>query len=77
VSKESAARAKPVPAPAPPPLPPDDEDTIAVFVPPPPKVVDLDEARPVVPSSQFSGYADRVAPRARRRTNKPGRRPGT
>jgi len=78
VSKESAARAKPVPAPQPPPPPPDDEETIAVFVPPPPKVVDLDEARPVVPSSQVAGgYPDRVAPPGRRRTSKPGRRPGT
>ena len=75
MSKESAARAKPVPVAAPPP-PPDDQ-IIEVFVPLVPKVVDLDEARRVFPSSQFSGYADRATPRSRRRINKPGRRPGT
>lgn len=75
VSKESAARARPAPVVAPP--PPDDEDTIPVFVPPPPKVVDLDEARPVTASSQFSGYSERATPRPRRRTNRPGKRPGT
>jgi hypothetical protein len=82
VSKESAARAKPVQAPPPPPPPaPDDEETIPVFVPPPPRVVDLDEARPVSSAPISSGHADRLTPRPRRtvsrRTNKPGRRPGT
>jgi len=81
VSKESAARAKPVHAPPPPPPPPDDEETIPVFVPPPPRVVDLDEARPVSSAPVSSGHADRLTPRPRRvvsrRTNKPGRRPGT
>ena len=81
VSKESAARAKPVPAAEPPPPPPDDEETIPVFVPPPPRMVDLDEARLVEPLGQSGGHADRLSPRPRRtgsrRTNKPGRRPGS
>lgn len=81
VSKESAARAKPAPVQAPPPPPPDDEETIHIFVPPPPKIVDLDEARPVTSWSESTGHADRLVPRARRttsrRTNKPGKRPGT
>ena len=82
VSKESAARAKPVHAPEPPPPPPpDEEETIPVFVPPPPKVVDLDEPRPVGSLGQSSGHADRLSPRPRRtgsrRTNKPGKRPGS
>ncbi|MEV0804093.1 hypothetical protein AB0I34_40820 [Kribbella sp. NPDC050281] len=82
VSKESAARAKPVHAPPPPPPPaPDDEETIEVFVPPPPRVVDLDEARPVSSAPISSGHADRLTPPPRRavsrRPNKPGRRPGT
>ncbi|GAB2655810.1 DUF2231 domain-containing protein [Kribbella swartbergensis] len=80
VSKESAARAKPVPVPAPPP-PADEEETIHIFVPPPPKVVDLEEARPVTTSTDSTGHADRLVPRQRRtparRTPKPGRRPGT
>lgn len=80
-SKESAARAKPVQAQPPPPPPPEEEETIPVFVPPPPRVVDLDEARPVSATPQSSGHADRLSPRPRRaasrRTNKPGRRPGT
>jgi hypothetical protein len=73
VSKESAARAEP--APPPPPAPAVEEDTIPVFVPPPPKIVDLDEARPVTASGTHA-----AAPRPRRttrRANKPGRRPGT
>ncbi|GAA1590463.1 hypothetical protein GCM10009804_53290 [Kribbella hippodromi] len=75
VSKESAARAKPT---EPPPPPPPREDTIPLFVPPPPKIVDLDEARPVT----TSGPATPHSPRTRRtptprRPNKPGRRPGT
>ncbi|MEJ1105903.1 hypothetical protein [Kribbella sp. CCNWLW201] len=82
VSKESAARAKPAPVQPPPPPPsPDDEETIHIFVPPPPKIVDLDEARPVVSWSESTGHADRLVPRPRRstsrRANKPGKRPGT
>ena len=81
VSKESAARAKPALVVEAPPPSPDDEETIPVFVPPPPKVVDLDEARPVTSSSQFSGLSERAMPRPRRtgsrRNNKPGKRPGT
>jgi len=81
-SNESAARAKPVQAvEPPPPPPPDEEETIPVIVPPPPRMVDLDEARPVEPLGQSSGHADRLAPRPRRtgsrRTNKPGKRPGS
>ncbi|WP_433166968.1 hypothetical protein [Kribbella sp. CA-247076] len=84
VSKESAARAKPAPVQAPPPPAqtptPDDDETIHIFVPPPPKIVDLDEARPVT-STGSTGHADRSVPRLRRtssrRTPKPGRRPGT
>jgi hypothetical protein len=79
VSKESAARAKPAPVPAPP--PPAEEETIEVFVPPPPKIVDLDEARPVTPWGESAGHVDRLIPRQRRtasrRTHKPGKRPGT
>ncbi len=79
-SKESAARAKPAPV-QPPPPPQDDEETIHIFVPPPPKIVDLDEARPVTSWSESTGHADRLAPRPRRtasrRAHKPGRRPGT
>jgi hypothetical protein len=80
-SKESAARAKPASPAAPPPAPAaavDEEETIPVFVPPPPKVVDLDEARPVTPSGPVTPHTPR--PRrttAARRPNKPGRRPGT
>ena len=82
VSKESAARAKPAPVQPPPPPPsPDDEETIHIFVPPPPKIVDLDEARPVVSWGESTGHADRLVPRPRRtasrRANKPGKRPGT
>lgn len=81
VSKESAARAKPVQPVEPPPPSPDDEETIPVFVPPPPPVVDLDEARPVESLNRSNGHADRLSPRPRRtssrRTNKPGKRPGT
>ena len=79
VSKESAARARPAPV-VEPSSPPPDKETIEVFVPPPPKVVDLDEARPVTASNQFSP-SERSAPRPRRavsrRANKPGKRPGT
>jgi hypothetical protein len=77
VSKESAARAQPAP---PPPRPPvvsqDEEETIPVFVPPPLKVVDPDEARPVSPTGQTTRHTSRTR-RTSRRPNKPGRRPGT
>lgn len=74
VSKESAARAEPLP---PPPAPvADQEETVPVFVPPPPKVVDPDEARPVTSLGAPTPSAARPR-RTPRRTNKPGRRPGT
>lgn len=80
VSKESAARARPVPPPPPPvvarDVAQDEEETIAVFVPPPLKVVDPDEARPVTASGQITPHAPRMR-RTNRRSNKPGRRPGT
>ncbi len=80
-SKESVARAEAPRAPAPPTPAVAEERTKPLFVPPPPKVVDLDEARPVTPSAPAGGgHADRLTPRPRRttprRTNKPGRRPG-
>ncbi|MFF1817938.1 hypothetical protein ACFVWG_11630 [Kribbella sp. NPDC058245] len=76
VSKESAARA-PAPPPPPPPPPAPTERTVPLFVPPPPKVVDLDEARPVTPSAPASGgHAARPRRTTSRRPNKPGRRPG-
>lgn len=80
VSKESAARAQPPPPPPPPPPPvvaKDEEETIPVFVPPPLKVVDPDEARPVSPFGQATPYPSRVRRTTPRRGNKPGRRPGT
>ncbi|MFI5695581.1 hypothetical protein ACIA58_27265 [Kribbella sp. NPDC051586] len=77
VSKESAARARPVPPPPPPPVvAQDDEETIPIFVPPPLKVVDPDEARPVTASGQVTPHTSRMR-RTTRRSNKPGRRPGT
>ncbi|WP_328997628.1 hypothetical protein OHA18_24565 [Kribbella sp. NBC_00709] len=76
VSKESAARARPVPPPPPPVVVQDEEETIPVFVPPPLKVVDPDEARPVGPLGQAAPHAPRMR-RTPRRSNKPGRRPGT
>jgi hypothetical protein len=76
VSKESAARARPVPPPPPPVVAQDEEETIPVFVPPPLKVVDPDEARPVTPSGQATPHTARMR-RTPRRSNKPGRRPGT
>jgi hypothetical protein len=74
VSKEAAARARPVPPP--PVVVQDEEETVPVFVPPPLKVVDPDEARPVSASGQLTPYAPRMR-RTNRRSNKPGRRPGT
>jgi hypothetical protein len=82
VSKEAAARAKPARVE---PEPIDTEPTIElepVFVPPPPKVVDLDEPREVTLRSEGTGHADRYAPRPRRtpsvppsrRPHRPGRR---
>ena len=84
VSKEAAARAKPdrvEPE-------PDTEPTVELFpqpafVPPPPKVVDLDEPREVTLRAVGTGHADRYAPRPRRtpsvppsrRPHRPGRRP--
>jgi hypothetical protein len=75
VSKESAARAQPVPPP-PPVVAQDEEETIPVFVPPPLKVVDPDEARPVTPTGSVAPHTPRLR-RTTRRSNKPGRRPGT
>ncbi|MGW7680453.1 hypothetical protein ACWGID_06915 [Kribbella sp. NPDC054772] len=77
VSKESAARAAAPPPPPPPVVVPDDEETIPVFVPPPPKVVDPDEARPVTASGSVGSHTPRGRRTSARRTNKPGRRPGT
>lgn len=78
VSKESAARAKPVPPPPPPP-PPVVEETVPIFVPPrvEPRIVDLDEARPVTPSGPVSSHTSRGRRPTTRRSNKPGRRPGS
>ncbi|HZX04018.1 hypothetical protein [Kribbella sp.] len=74
VSKEAAARAEPPPPPLPEPIA--DEETIPVFVPPPPKIVDLDEARPVTSFGAATPSTARPR-RTPRRPNKPGRRPGT
>lgn len=68
---ESGRRVEPVPALTPP-----------AFTPPPPKVVDLDEARPVTPWAEGTGHADRRGSRSRRipavppsrRPQRPGRR---
>lgn len=65
-------RVEPVPALTPP-----------SFLPPPPKAIDLDEARPVMPMSDATAHADRRSSRARRippvppsrRPHRPGRRP--
>ncbi|MFF0269746.1 hypothetical protein [Kribbella sp. NPDC004536] len=77
VSKEAAARAEPAPPPPPPaPAPDPDEETIPLFVPPPPKIVDLDEARPVTSSGALTPSTPRPR-RTSRRPQKPGRRPGT
>ncbi|MET9268245.1 hypothetical protein [Kribbella sp. NPDC003557] len=77
VSKESAARAAPAPPVQPAPVPVDEEETIPVFVPPPPKIVDLDEARPVTAAGPVGSHTPRVRRATPRRANKPGRRPGT
>lgn len=76
VSKESAARAKPA-SPVGPPAAVDEEETIPVFVPPPPKIVDLDEARPVSGSGPVGSHTPRARRTTVRRVSKPGRRPGT
>lgn len=68
---ESGRRVEPVPALTPP-----------SFLPPLPKVIDLDEARPVTPWTEGTGHADRRGSRSRRipavpptrRTQRPGRR---
>ena len=96
VSKEAVARAKPVrsepPAEAPPLVDDQPEEgrrvepvpalTPPSYLPPLPKVIDLEEARPVTSWSEGTGHADRGNPRARRipavppsrRTHRPGRR---
>jgi hypothetical protein len=63
---ELGRRAEPVPALTPP-----------AYLPPPPKRIDLDEARPVTPWAEGTGHADRRAARAARRipTVPPSRRP--
>ncbi|WP_157630815.1 hypothetical protein [Kribbella catacumbae] len=68
---ESGRRVEPVPALTPP-----------SFLPPLPKVIDLDEARPVTPWAEGTGHADRRGSRSRRipavppsrRPQRPGRR---
>ncbi|WP_344850344.1 hypothetical protein [Kribbella ginsengisoli] len=65
---ESGRRVEPVPALTPP-----------SFLPPLPKVIDLDEARPVTPWTEGTGHADRRGSRTRRipavpPTRRPGRR---
>jgi hypothetical protein len=70
-SGEFGRRVEPVPALTPP-----------SFLPPLPKVIDLDEARPVTPWTEGTGHADRRGSRSRRipavpptrRTQRPGRR---
>jgi hypothetical protein len=102
VSKEAAARAKPVPTESADNLEPDGSGEVLVedagefgrrvepvpaltppsFLPPLPKVIDLDEARPVTPWTEGTGHADRRGSRSRRipavpptrRTQRPGRR---
>ncbi|WP_344221465.1 hypothetical protein [Kribbella sancticallisti] len=71
-TEEQGWRVEPVPALTPP-----------SFTPPPPKVIDLDEARPVTSWVESTGHADRRGSRARRipavppsrRPHRPGRRP--
>lgn len=68
---EAGRRVEPVPALTPP-----------SFLPPLPKVIDLDEARPVTTGAEGTGHADRRSPRSRRippvppsrRPHRPGRR---
>jgi hypothetical protein len=93
-SKEAAARAKTVRAESAVPDQPVEEQwdwrvepvpalTPPSFTPPPPKAIDLDEARPVTPWVESTGHADRRGSRARRipavppsrRPHRPGRRP--
>lgn len=88
-SKEAAARAKPVRVEADTAVTQvietgsvDERYAEPVFVPPPPKVVDLDEPREVTLRSEGTGHADRLVPRPRRmpsvppsrRPHRPGRR---
>jgi hypothetical protein len=88
VSKEAAARAKPVQV-EPVEEPEYDEAALGcraepvpaltppAYVPPPPKRLDLDEARPVTPWAEGTGHADRRAARSARRIPAvpPARRP--
>ncbi|WP_246486082.1 hypothetical protein [Kribbella qitaiheensis] len=79
-SKEAAARAKPVRVePAPEviePEPFEEQYAAPAFVPPPPKVVDLEVPREVVLRSEGTGHADRLVPRPRRTPSvPPSRRP--
>ncbi|WP_238158009.1 hypothetical protein [Kribbella voronezhensis] len=77
VSKEAAARAKPARVePEPEPEPVEESYAEPAYVPPPPKVVDLDEPREVVLRSEGTGHADRLVPRPRRTPSvPPSRRP--
>jgi hypothetical protein len=55
---------------------PHPEEPVPTFVPPAPRVVDLDEPREVAPRSEGTGHADRRAPRPRRTPSvPPSRRP--
>jgi hypothetical protein len=52
------------------------EEPVPTFVPPSPRVVDLDEPREIAPRSEGTGHADRRAPRPRRTPSvPPSRRP--
>lgn len=81
-SKEAAARAA-KPARVEQPEPVEEISVVATLRPPPPRVVDLDEPRPVASWVEGTGHADRRAPRSRRglagppsrHPNRPGRRP--
>ncbi|WP_232828955.1 hypothetical protein [Kribbella monticola] len=81
-SKEAAARAKPARVEVEP-EPVEEPYAEPTYVPPAPKVVDLDEPREVVLRSEGTGHADRLVPRPRRtpsvppsrRSHRPGRRP--
>jgi hypothetical protein len=93
-SKEAAARAKPIPTETVVLDEPEEQNlnwrvepvpalTPPSFLPPLPKAIDLDEARPVQPWSEGTAHADRRVPRSRRippvppsrRPHRPGRRP--
>jgi hypothetical protein len=52
------------------------EEPVPTFVPPAPRVIDLDEPREIAPRSESTGHADRRAPRPRRTPPvPPSRRP--